>query len=70
MKTIIVLFLLAIVVALFTAMFFMLKDDGRSKRTVWMLTLRVGLSVTLILFLIIAAWQGWISPHPALPPPR
>ena len=68
MKLIVVLFLFAIVIALFTAMFFMLKDDGNSKRTVWWLTLRIGLSVSLILFLIIAVTMGWITPHPALPP--
>lgn len=68
MKLVIGLFLLAIVAALFAAMFFMLRDDGRSKRTVWALTLRIGLSVALIVILLLSVYMGWITPHPALPP--
>lgn len=62
-KIAIVLFLLAIVTALFSGMWFMLKDNSDKRRTVTALTWRVGLQVALILFLVLAACMGWITPH-------
>ena len=62
-KIAIVLFLLAIVTALFSGMWFMLKDKSDKRRTVTALSWRVGLQVALILFLILAAYMGWITPH-------
>lgn len=62
-KIAIIVFLVAIVAALFTGMVFMLKDRSNRRRTVQALSLRVGLQVALILFLILAAWMGWITPH-------
>lgn len=62
-KTLVVALLLGILASLFTGMYFLIKDTGRSKRTVRALTFRVGLSLTLIVFLIIAAGLGWIHPH-------
>lgn len=62
-KIAVVLFLLAIVVALFSGMFFLLKDGSSRRRTVQALTWRVGLQVALILFLVLAYFMGWIEPH-------
>ena len=64
-KVLIVLLLLAIVVALFSAVFFLVKDpaDRDHRRTLRALTWRVGLQVALILFLIVAFTRGWIQPH-------
>ena len=64
-KILIVLFLLAIVTALFSAVFFLVKDpaDTNHRRTMRALTWRVGLQVALILFLIVAFTRGWIQPH-------
>lgn len=62
-KLIIVALLLAIVVALFSGLFFLLKDSSQSRRTLRALTLRVGLSVALILFLLLSVYMGWIKPH-------
>ena len=62
-KIAVVLFLLAIVVALFTGMFYLLKDGSDKRRTVKALTWRVGLQVALILFLVLAYFMGWIQPH-------
>jgi hypothetical protein len=61
MKIVVVAVLIAIVVALFAALVFLYRDAGRGKRVVWMLTLRVGLSVSLILFLLFSYWMGWIG---------
>lgn len=65
MKIIIVLFLIAILIALFSGVFFLVRDPAtsRNRRTLKALTWRVALQVGLILFLILAYFQGWIRPH-------
>jgi hypothetical protein len=69
MKVFIVLALVAILAALAGAGFFMLKrppDDGnpdaRDKRMARALALRVALSVTLFLLILLAYQLGWIEP--------
>lgn len=61
MKIVVVAVLIAIVAALFAALVFLYRDAGRGKRVVWMLTVRVALSVGLIAFLVLAWWMGWIG---------
>lgn len=61
MKIFVVAVLIAIVVALFAALVFLYRDAGSGKRVVWLLTLRVGLSVSLIAFLLASYWMGWIG---------
>jgi len=39
----------------------MMHDRGRTKRMVWSLATRVGLSISLFLFILIAHWLGWIQ---------
>jgi NADH:ubiquinone oxidoreductase subunit 6 (subunit J) len=67
MKTLIVLLLLAVVVTLFFSMTYMIKDDSQSRRTVRALTVRIGLSVTIIVVLFISMKMGWIQPHGVRP---
>ena len=61
MKIVVVAVLIAIIVALFAALVFLYRDAGRGKRVVWALTIRVGLSVSLIAFLLLSYWMGWIG---------
>ncbi len=63
MKIIVVALLIAIVVALFTALLFLYRDRGHGKRVVWLLTIRVALSVTLVVFLVVSYFMGWIGPR-------
>jgi hypothetical protein len=44
------------------ALFFMMRDKGKTNRTVNALAMRVGLSITLFLLLLTANYLGWISP--------
>jgi succinate dehydrogenase/fumarate reductase cytochrome b subunit len=44
-------------------LYYMLVDKGQTKRTVNSLTKRIGLSVGLILFVVLAIYMGWIEPH-------
>ena len=63
MKYAIVLAMIAILFALGSSLFFLVKDEGKGKRTVLGLTLRIGLSLGLFIFLFIAFAMGWIHPH-------
>ena len=66
-KIIVILFLLAIVGSLFSGLFFLMKDEGTSERTVRALTVRVSLSVLLFILLMIGFATGLLQPHGALP---
>ena len=57
-----VIFVLASIVAtLFSALFFMFRDKGDSRRMLKVLTLRVALSVTLFLLLMAGFYFGLIG---------
>jgi len=60
MKIIVIIFLLLILASLGSALYFLITDRGRSKRTVTALALRVGLSVTLFLLLMAGYYLGLI----------
>jgi hypothetical protein len=62
MKAIVIIVLAAIVVALFSALVFLFRDRGRGTRMLTALTIRVGLSIGLVAFLVISYYLGWISP--------
>ena len=66
-KTLIILVLLAILYSLFSGMFFMLKDKGKSQRAVKALTIRITLSVILFILLMLAFATGLIHPHGIVP---
>ncbi len=63
MKIIVVAVLLAIIAALFSALVFLYRDRGHGTRMVKALAIRVGLSVTLVAFLLLSYWMGWIGPQ-------
>ena len=60
MKIVVILFVLLILASLGSALFFLIKDQGGSRRTVKALALRVGFSVTLFLLLMAAYYFGLI----------
>ncbi|AOI58588.1 MULTISPECIES: twin transmembrane helix small protein [Burkholderia] len=49
-----------IVASMGSALYFMMQDRGHTKRMVWSLATRVGLSISLFLFILFANWMGWI----------
>jgi len=57
-KVIIGILLLAVIVSLFSGLFFLVKDQGKSKRTVNALTIRVGLAALILLVIVIASLTG------------
>ena len=57
--------LLAIVLNLGSALVYLVRDKGDSRKMARALTLRVGLSVLLFVLLLVAWQLGWIEPHVA-----
>lgn len=70
MQTLIVLVLLIIVGSLGSALYYLLKDRGRSPRTVKALTFRIGLSITLFVLLLLGFQFGLLQPHGLAPAQR
>jgi len=66
-KIIVVALLLTIIVTLFSSVFFLVKDDSGQKRTLKMLKIRIALSLTLVAFVILSYYMGWIHPHSGPP---
>jgi hypothetical protein len=63
-KTIIIIAMLLILLALGSGLIYLVRDEGKTKRTAKALSWRIGLSVGLFLFLFLAFSLEWISPHP------
>jgi branched-subunit amino acid transport protein AzlD len=62
-KAALVILLLVVLFNLGQALYFMIVDKGGSKRTVWALTRRIGLSILLILLVALGIAMGWLHPH-------
>ena len=62
-KTIIVVLLLIVLFSLGQALFFLIKDEGKSDRMLKALTWRIGLSVFIFILLLIGQAVGLIQPH-------
>ncbi|MFL6659447.1 MAG: twin transmembrane helix small protein [Massilia sp.] len=62
MKILVAIAFLLIIGSLGSALFFLMRDKGKTKRTVQALALRVGLSITLFLLLLGAYKLGYIQP--------
>jgi cytochrome bd-type quinol oxidase subunit 2 len=62
MKILVAIAFILILASLGSALFFLMRDKGKSDRTVQALAMRVGLSITLFLLLLGAYKMGWIEP--------
>jgi hypothetical protein len=61
MRIMVILAFIGILGSLASALFYLMRDKGGSSKTVNALTLRIGLSVALFLFLLFSHWMGWIE---------
>lgn len=63
MKIIVLVLLAAIVVALFSGLFFLAKDKDHppSPRLLTALKVRVGLSILLVVLLVVSYQMGWLT---------
>lgn len=62
MKIVIAIAFILIIGSLASALFFLMRDQGKGKRTVQALALRVGFSIALFILILLANWLGWITP--------
>jgi uncharacterized membrane protein YozB (DUF420 family) len=62
MKIVVAIVFVLIIGSLASALFFLMRDKGRSNRTVHALAMRVGLSITLFLLVLFSYKMGWIQP--------
>jgi hypothetical protein len=60
MKVVVVLLLVAVIVSLFSGLYFLYKDKGQSNRVVVSLTIRVALSITVFLILVLSYYFGLV----------
>ena len=63
MKIVIAIAFVGILGALAAALIFLMRDKGGTNRTVNALTVRVSLSVALLLIIWFCWWMGWIEPR-------
>lgn len=61
-KTIVISTLIVIVFSLGTALFSLVRDKGQSDRTVKALTIRIGLSIALLAFVMLCGKLGLLTP--------
>ena len=61
MKIVVILGLVAIIASLFTALYYLYTDKGHGTRMVKALAVRVALSMSLVAFLVISYYLGWIG---------
>lgn len=60
MRILIVVLLLAVIASLFSGLYFVYHDKGKSNRAVISLTIRIVLSLTVFAILMGAYYFGWI----------
>jgi len=61
MRVFVVLAFIGILASLASALVYLMRDKGTTSRTVNALTVRIGLSVALFLFVLFAHHMGWIE---------
>jgi protein-S-isoprenylcysteine O-methyltransferase Ste14 len=64
LKTLIIVLMVAVVISLFSGLFFLIKDGGKTNRVVNSLAVRVTLSILLLVIIAIALWQGSLTLNP------
>lgn len=64
LKALIIFLMLAVIISLFSGLFFLIKDGGKTNRVVNSLAVRVTLSVLLLVVILLSLWQGSLTLHP------
>ncbi len=62
MKILVAIAFILIIASLGSALVFLMKDKGKTNRTVRALALRVGFSIALFVLILVANYLGWIQP--------
>ena len=67
-KVVVILFLIAMLVSLFSGLFFLAKDGNQSRRTLHALTARISIWLVLFVILAVGIHTGAISPSLSIKP--
>ena len=67
LKLAVVVLLLVIIASLASALFYLVKDRGSTRRTLKALTLRIALSLVVFVLLMIGFATGLLTPHGVVP---
>jgi len=62
-KSIVIVILIGILASLASAVIFMIRDKGQGTRTVRVLSIRIGISIALVILLYVLASLGYIQPN-------
>lgn len=63
LKALLLILFLAVILSLFCSLFFLIRDQGQSHRSVNSLFLRVTFSILIIIVLLYGFYTGEIKPH-------
>ncbi|HEX5677861.1 MAG TPA: twin transmembrane helix small protein [Alcanivorax sp.] len=69
-KLIVIVLLIAAVVSLARALMSLVRNEGKSGKTMRALAWRVGFSVMVFVFILVSMLMGWIQPHDVNPTTR
>jgi hypothetical protein len=67
-KIIAILLLIAMIVSLFMGMYYLVKDQGKTNRTLKALTWRISIWVVLFALLALGAYTGFLEPSVSIKP--
>ena len=69
-KLIVIVLLIAAVVSLARALMSLVRNEGKSGKTMRALAWRVGFSAMVFVFILLSMMMGWIQPHDVNPTTR
>ena len=69
-KLIVIVLLIAAVVALARALMSLVRNEGKSGKTMRALAWRVGFSAMVFVFILVSMLMGWLQPHDVNPTTR
>lgn len=64
LKALIIILMLAVMASLFSGLFFLIRDGGKTNRVVNSLAVRVALSILLLAVVLLSLWQGSLTLNP------
>ena len=62
MHIVVLIAFLLILISLFSGLYYVMADKGRSNRAVNALSFRIGFSVLLFVFILFSWHMGWVHP--------
>lgn len=64
LKALVIILMIAVLISLFSGLYFLIKDGGKTNRLVTSLAVRVTLSVLLLAVILLSLWQGSLTLNP------